>query len=174
MTRNVLFHCLKLQHRSHPIKKRLHLLIEAFSKCNHGDLQLVIAGDADHDTPYSQQLKTEAQKSGIVMTGYVTGEPLNQLWAGARLFVLPSSHEGLPISLLEAMSWHRDVLVSDIAANRLTELQPDDFFKTDSLEDLTNALDRKLAQPSQTRHFPLDRYDWDKIAIATAAVYTKI
>lgn len=155
-------------------EKRLHLLIEAFSKCNHVDLQLVIAGDADHETPYSQQLKTAAQKLGIVMTGYVTGEPLNQLWAGARLFVLPSSHEGLPISLLEAMSWHRDVLVSDIAANRLPELNTEDFFITDSLEALTDALDRKLSQPSQNRHYPLNRYDWDKIAAATATVYAKI
>ena len=155
-------------------EKRLHLLINAFSQCNHGDLRLVIAGDADHDTLYSQQLKAAALKAGVVLPGYVTGEPLNQLWAGARLFVLPSAHEGLPISLLEAMSWHRDVLVSDIDANRLPELSADDYFTTDSLDALTDALTRKLAQSYVTRQYPLECYDWDNIAAATTAVYTQL
>lgn len=155
-------------------EKRLHLLIDAFEKSNHGNTRLVIAGDSDHDTPYSHQLKTAAQKSGVILTGYVTGEPLNQLWAGARLFVLPSAHEGLPISLLEAMSWHRDVLVSDIAANHLPELSTEDFFITDSLDALTDALTRKLAKPFATRQYDLNRYNWDNIAAATVAVYNQL
>ena len=56
--------------------------------------------------------------------------------SNAALFILPSFHEGLPISLLEAMSYDLDVLVSDIPANRLPELTLDDYFKTGSIPDL--------------------------------------
>ncbi|MBR1804684.1 MAG: glycosyltransferase family 4 protein [Muribaculaceae bacterium] len=155
-------------------EKRLHLLIEAFQRLNMPEVQLVIAGDADHDDDYSRQLKQQAQQAGVILTGYVTGEPLRQLWASARLFVLPSVHEGLPISLLEAMSWHRDVLVSDIAACRLPELSPSDFFATDQVEALTAALQRKLATEYRERHYDLTAYDWDRIARDTMHVYEQL
>lgn len=152
-------------------EKRLHLLLEAFTRCEAQGCRLVFAGDADHDDDYSRNLKRQAHEAGAVLTGYVTGEPLRQLWTGARLFVLPSSHEGLPISLLEAMAWQRDVLASDIAANRLPELAADDFFATDSLDALTAALSRKLAQPQQLRHYDLEAYNWSTIAHQTLEVY---
>lgn len=152
-------------------EKRLHLLVEAFAQLQPCDCQLVIAGDADHDDDYSRALKQRARQSGVVLAGYVTGEPLGQLWSGARLFVLPSSHEGLPISLLEAMAWQRDVLVSNIPANTLPELSDDDFFAVDSLDALTHALRRKLAQPYTQRIYSLEAYDWDHIARQTLQVY---
>ena len=155
-------------------EKRLHLLLEAFTRCQAQGCRLVIAGDADHDDAYSQSLKRQAREAGAVLTGYVTGEPLRQLWAGARLFVLPSAHEGLPISLLEAMAWQRDVLASDIAANRLPELSGDDFFTTDSVDQLTAALSRKLALPQQLRHDNLDAYNWPTIARQTLEVYNSL
>ncbi len=152
-------------------EKRLHVLLEAFARCQTRGCRLVIAGDADHDDPYSRALKRQAHQAGAVLTGYVTGEPLRQLWAGARLFVLPSAHEGLPIALLEAMAWQLDVLVSDIAANRLPELAADDFFAADATDGLTAALDRKLAQPRMVRHYDLDAYNWPTIARQTLEVY---
>lgn len=155
-------------------EKRLHLLVEAFRRLNMAGLQLVIAGDADHDDDYSLQLKARAREAGAILTGYATGDDLRQLWAGARLFVLPSSHEGLPISLLEAMSWHRNVLVSDIAANRLPELEEGDFFATDHLDALTAALRRKLTSESRVRTYDLTAYDWNRIAYETQAVYEQL
>ena len=155
-------------------EKRLHLLVEAFKQLAMPDVQLVIAGDADHDDEYSKTLKAQVNEAGAILTGYVTGEPLRQLWSGARLFVLPSSHEGLPISLLEAMSWQRDVLVSDIAANRLPELRDDDFFACDSLDSLVAALHRKLNEGTIERNYDLAAYDWDHIAHATHAVYQSL
>ena len=103
-------------------EKGFHDLIEAFGKSGLASThRLVIAGDADHEDDYSRALKAQAKAAGVVLTGFIKGEPLTQLMAGAELFVLPSYHEGLPISLLEAMSYGLDVVVSDIPANRLPQ-----------------------------------------------------
>ena len=155
-------------------EKRLHLLVEAFARLGDNNFKLVIAGDADHDDDYSRQLKQQAQQAGAVLTGYVQGDPLNQLLHGARLFVLPSSHEGLPIALLEAMSCRRDVLVSDIPANRLPQLDAADFFVTDSPDSLTEALQRKLSVSDPERVYDLSPYDWDNIAQRTLDVYLQL
>ncbi|MDD4361936.1 MAG: glycosyltransferase family 4 protein [Bacteroidales bacterium] len=74
-------------------EKGLHDLIEAYSSLDT-PCRLVIAGDADHETDYSRELKESAEADDrIVLTGYITGEPLNQIYSHARLFVLPSYHE---------------------------------------------------------------------------------
>lgn len=155
-------------------EKNFHLLIEAFSKANLEGIKLVIAGDADHEDEYSENLKKMAQEQGVVLTGFVKGERLRQLLSHARLFVLPSTHEGLPISLLEAMSYGREVLVSDIEANRLPELTKDDFFATGSLKGLREALQRKIKKAYNTRNYNLSNYNWDEIARKTLNVYRKI
>lgn len=70
-------------------EKGLHDLIKAFQKID-GDIQLVLVGDADHESEYSRNLKAMAAKDPhIVLTGYITGEDLNQVYSNARLFVLP-------------------------------------------------------------------------------------
>lgn len=159
-------------------EKGFHDLIEAFSKSRAaGDYKLVIAGDADHADEYSTALKQQAADHGVVMTGFIKGEKLNQLMTNAALFVLPSYHEGLPIALLEAMSYDLDVLTSDIEANMIPELTPADHFPTGDIPALTAALDRKLpAADASTppRHHDLTNYDWDHIARQTAALYESL
>ena len=82
-------------------EKRFDLLIKAFQASHHSGYKLVLAGDADHENDFSRALKAQAKDAGVVLTGFVKGEKLNQLFTNAGLFVLPSTHEGLPISLLE-------------------------------------------------------------------------
>ncbi len=151
-------------------EKNFHLLVEAFSELKPEGWKLVLAGDADHDSSYSESLKRKAREAGAILTGYVKGARLAALLRGAGLFVLPSAHEGLPISLLEAMSAGIDVLVSDIEANQLPELEEGDFFSLSDPGALREALRRKLNSASR-RQYDMRRYDWDSIAARTAEVY---
>lgn len=157
-------------------EKNFHQLIEAFSRCNTSNYQLVIAGDADHEDDYSLSLKKLAKDHNVILTGFIKGEQLNQILTNASLFVLPSSHEGLPISLLEAMSYNIDVLVSDIPANTLNVLQESDFFKVNNINSLTTALENKISNSEYKNHriYDLSDYDWDKIAEQTLEVYKSV
>ena len=149
-------------------------LIEAYGRIDGCGFKLAIAGDADHEDEYSRSLKAMAHDRGVVLTGFIRGERMSQLMSHAALFVLPSSHEGLPISLLEAMSYGRDVLVSDIPANKLPELEPTDFFPCGNVDALRQAIERKLQNVQSARAYDLHNYDWDNIARQTVAVYRKI
>lgn len=150
-------------------EKNFHQLIEAFDVKGY---KLVIAGESDHPDEYSEQLKRQAAAAGVIMPGFVRGEHLNQLMTNAALFVLPSSHEGLPITLLEAMSYGRDVLVSDISANRLDQLAPADFFPVNQVDALRQKLHQKLASPTPHRPYDLTPYNWPAIATQTLPLYS--
>ncbi len=140
----------------------------------------MIAGDADHDSPYSRKLKESAkQDSRIILTGFITGEELNQVFSHAQLFVLPSYHEGLPIALLEAMSYTLPVLVSDIPANKEVALSHERFYKCGDVEELLEkmrVLLKKGLSESDEQDYRLqivEKYNWLKIAEQTVKVYEK-
>ena len=156
-------------------EKGFDYLIDAYSELHPEGYKLVIAGDSDHPTEYSLQLKEKAKEKGIVLTGFVKGKPLEELMTHARLFVLPSYHEGLPISLLEAMSYGKDVLVSDIEANRLPELEETDIFKTGSTSSLKQSIEKKLqGGQNKNREYAMYKYNWQNIAAQTTDVYKTI
>lgn len=152
-------------------EKGFHDLIEAYGKLKHGGFQLVIAGDADHEDDYSMQLKKQAQDAGVILTGFIKGERLNQVMSNAALFALPSYHEGLPIALLEAMSYNLDVVVSNIPSTNLSCLETSDFYKVGDSDELASLIERKLENLATPRQYNLADYDWDKIAPQTVEVY---
>jgi len=147
-------------------------LINAYVKIKH-QTKLVVVGDADHPTKYSEILKNKAKESGVILTGFLKGEKLNQIFSNAKIFVLPSYHEGLPISLLEAMSYNLDILASDIPANLEVGLEKDNYFKVGNINDLSNSLSKKLLQNNTKNYSALlkDIYNWDKIAKKHAQLF---
>lgn len=157
-------------------EKGFDYLIRAFRKTGIGDYKLVLAGDTDYPTDYSDRLKALARENNIILTGFIKGEKLNQLFTFARLFIMSSFEEGLPIALLEAMSYNIDVLVSDIPANLQIALDADDYFKVGDEEDLKLKILRKLSE-SKSRSFDeilSVKFNWDKIATETNNIYTNL
>jgi glycosyltransferase involved in cell wall biosynthesis len=155
-------------------EKNFHRLIRAFSMLDNRDgYKLVLAGDADFDDAYSRELKKTAGENGTVLTGFVKGDRLHQLLTHAAAFVLPSSHEGLPISLLEAMSYNLPVIVSNIPANIEVGLPDDSYFPVESEDMLAQKLKKLIKEKPAKQKYPLDRYHWDNISKQTIEVYEK-
>lgn len=155
-------------------EKGLHDLIAAYRQLQTS-LPLVIVGDADHETPYSRKLKEQAAATpGVIMTGFLSGDALRTVFSQARLFVMPSYHEGLPIALLEAMSYGLPVRVSDIPANLAVKLPDECYIPVGDSTAMAHALQAQLEQQAPTppdySHY-LALYDWQQIARQTAAVY---
>jgi len=157
-------------------EKGFDYLIRAYKRTGLDTIKLVLAGDADYPTDYSDNLKTFATMNGIVLAGFVKGEKLNQLYTFARLFVMPSYSEGLPIALLEAMSYDLDVLASDIPANLQVGLSEDDYFHTGDEESLSSSIIKKLASDKKKcfRDVLFERFNWDNIVKDTNNIYKQV
>lgn len=97
-------------------EKGAHYLLRAFNELST-DLKLVIAGSALYEPQYVSRLKASAGP-GVVFTGFVSEEEMGELFSNAYIYVLPSETEGLPHTLLQALSYGRCVVASDIEANR--------------------------------------------------------
>lgn len=153
-------------------------LITAFRSISQSELKLVIVGDADHEDKYSRNLKEQAcHTPNIILTGFLTGKPLSELYSNAGLFVLPSYYEGLPIALLEAMSCGLSCVVSNIPANREVGLPQERYFKPGDIIGLIEKIKEYAAKPLSAEEKSLQiktiagRYDWDSIARRTLEVY---
>lgn len=156
-------------------EKNLHHLVEAFGKVadKHG-CKLVLAGDTDFEDDYSLGLKKMARENGVVLTGFVKGRKLHSLLTNTRCFVLPSSHEGLPIALLEAMSYGVPVIVSDIPANLEVGLDKDRYFRLGDIGQLTTKLQENINGDCVHVDYYMSKYDWDRIADQVTKIYNEI
>ncbi|WP_199091268.1 glycosyltransferase, partial [Bosea sp. ASV33] len=160
------------------VEEKRHLdLIEAFARLADPELKLVIAGAADHAGAYQRAVEAAAAATpGVVMAGFQRGEALSQLYRHAALFVLPSSHEGMPMVLLEALSYGVPCLASDIDANLAVDLGPGGYFPLGAVDRLAEAMRAKLAAPAPAESAAraaqiLGSFGWDAIVDRTMDVY---
>tara|TARA_B100000780_G_scaffold279107_1_gene255630 strand:- start:6107 stop:7258 length:1152 start_codon:yes stop_codon:yes gene_type:complete len=164
------------------VPEKRHLdLISAFEKANIPDWKLVIVGSSDHPDSYSEQIIAKGTEGrNIITTGFLSGSPLTELFSHAGLFVLPSSHEGLPIAMLEAMSYGLPVIASAIPANLEVDLVCGDFFELGNVEQLESLLKKYTSSelPTNKReeivNSVIQKYNWNAIAGATSDVYHKL
>jgi glycosyltransferase involved in cell wall biosynthesis len=152
------------------------LLIDAYKKVRP-NLKLVIVGGSSHTSKYEKMLQKEASED-ILFLGYQYDECLKALYSNCRLFVFPSTIEGLPLVLLEALSFQRPVLFSDIPENREIADGLGISFKSGSVDDLAEKLKYALsdAEPFDTLLPAIpDRlsrdYNWDRVVEQYAKVY---
>lgn len=155
-------------------EKNLHHLVDAFAMIKPKGCKLVLAGDADFEDDYSRHLKETARKNGVVLTGFVKGRKLHSLLTNARCYVLPSSHEGLPIALLEAMSYHLPVIVSDIPANMEVELTESCYFHVGDINALARKLQKNIDAEYHQERYDLSKYNWNHIADQVCEIYDSL
>jgi glycosyltransferase involved in cell wall biosynthesis len=162
-------------------EKEVHTLVEAFKKIKT-DLKLVIAGDATHTEAYLDKVKALAKNDKrIIFTGPLYGDDKIEAFSNARFFVLPSTIEGMPIVLLEAMSFGLCPLVSDIEEN-LDVIKDYGFsFKVRNVNDLKKKLEYLIKNPNitnkkgkQCKGLVKTEYQWENIAKQTLKVYKEV
>lgn len=162
-------------------EKGAHFLIEAFRSLQT-DMKLVIAGDAAHAEKYKAFLKEKTKGDNrIIFPGFVTGQPLEELFSNAYLFCLPSTLEGLPIALLEAMSYGNCCVASDIPEN-LEAIEDYGYtFRNRDTDDLRKVLDDLIKHPEKVeqkkeaaREYVLKNYSWDTITDQMEELYFSI
>lgn len=156
-------------------------LMKAFQEAAIPDWRLVIVGRADHQDKYSDAIETKARENpGVVLTGFLSGQSLADIYSHAGLFVLPSYHEGLAIVLLEALSYGLSCLVSDVPANREIGLEDNRYFEPGAIKELSEKIREYVVRPltpeqkDQQIDLICKKYSWAAIADKTLAVYRQV
>ena len=128
-------------------EKGIRYLVEAFKNVKT-DKKLVIAGGSSDTDSFMEELKELAKgEDRILFTGFVQGAMLDELYSNAYIYTLPSDLEGMPLSLLEAMSYGNCCLVSDIP--ECAEVVEDKalIFKKSDVENLREKLQDACDHP---------------------------
>lgn len=161
-------------------EKGIRYLIEAFKQVKT-DKKLVIAGGSSDTDFFERELKDLAKNDErIIFTGFVQGSLLDELYSNAYIYTLPSDLEGMPLSLLEAMSYGNCCLVSDIP--ECTEVVEDKaliFKKSDvsdlweKLQDVCNHPENVMELKKEAADFICKKYDWDDVVEKTRELYRR-
>lgn len=159
-------------------EKGLHYLVKAFKKVQT-DKRLVIAGGSSDSEEYVRKLKILVENDDrILFTGFVSGRILEELYSNAYLYVLPSDLEGMPLSLLEAMSYGNCCLTSDIPECREVVGDKAILFKKGSTENLRRKMQLLCDDEKQVKEYKenaseyiCERYNWDDVVKKTLELY---
>ncbi|WP_418452867.1 glycosyltransferase family 4 protein [Candidatus Ventrimonas sp.] len=161
-------------------EKGIRYLVEAFKNVKT-DKKLVIAGGSSDTDSFMEELKELAKGDDrILFTGFVQGAMLDELYSNAYLYTLPSDLEGMPLSLLEVMSYGNCCLVSDIP--ECAEVVEDKalIFKKSNIEDLQKKLQDACDCSENVQEFKknaadfiCEKYNWDEVVKETMKLYEK-
>ena len=159
-------------------EKGLHYLVEAW-KGIKTNKKLVIAGGSSDTNDFLYELKNFAGED-VIFTGFQQGKVLEELYSNAYIYTLPSDLEGMPLSLLEAMSYGNCCLVSDIPeCSEVIEDKGITFAKGDT-DELLKALQELLDNPNKVQlykdgatEFICQKYNWDEVVEKTLELYRK-
>lgn len=159
-------------------EKGITYLVEAFRNVKT-DKKLVIAGGSSDTDVFMKGLKELAKDDDrIIFTGFVQDQMLEELYSNAYVYTLPSDLEGMPLSLLEAMSYGNCCLTSDIA--ECAEVVEDKalLFKKSNVADLREKLQFACDYPEEVKKlkdgaadFICQKYNWDDVVEQTLKLY---
>ena len=159
-------------------EKGLRYLIKAFKQVDT-EKKLVIAGGSSDTDEFTKELKELARDdSRIIFTGFVQGKELDELYSNAYVYTLPSDLEGMPLSLLEAMSYGNCCLVSDIDECASVVEDKAFVFKKSDVADLQSKLQKACDDKEQVQKYKdeaadyiCQKYNWDDVVEKTLNLY---
>ena len=159
-------------------EKGLRYLIKAFKQVDT-EKKLVIAGGSSDTDGFTKELKELARDdSRIIFTGFVQGKELDELYSNAYVYTLPSDLEGMPLSLLEAMSYGNCCLVSDIDECAPAVEDKAFVFKKSDVADLQSKLQKACDDKEQVQKYKdeaadyiCQKYNWDDVVEKTLNLY---
>ena len=161
-------------------EKGITYLIEAFKNVKT-EKKLVIAGGSSDTDVFMKELKELAKDNDrIIFTGFVQGQLLEELYSNAYLYTLPSDLEGMPLSLLEAMSYGNCCLTSDIAECAEVVENKALLFKKSNVGSLREKLQFVCDNPEEVSmlkdgaaDFICHKYNWDDVVEQTLKLYQR-
>ena len=159
-------------------EKGVAYLIDAFKNVRT-DKKLVIAGGSSDTAAFAQELKDRAEEDArILFTGFVQGRMLEELYSNAYVYVLPSDLEGMPLSLLEAMSYGNCCVTSDIEECAAVMEEYGATFPKGDVSALVETLQRLCDEPQlvdaykqQAADYITGKYSWDDVTEKTLELY---
>jgi glycosyltransferase involved in cell wall biosynthesis len=159
-------------------EKGLQYLVEAW-KGIRSDKKLVIVGGSSDTWEFMDELKKESGDE-VLFTGFQQGRILAELYSNAYIYTLPSDLEGMPLSLLEAMSYGNCCLVSNIDECREVVEDKAVLFTKGNVDELRKALQVLLDDPEKVRGYKSSaaeyitkKYNWDDVVGRTLEIYSK-
>ena len=147
-----------------------------------GDMKLAIVGGGSFTDSYVEELKEASiGDDSIVLTGEQTSETLHALFTNAYAAIHPSRLEGLPIAILEEMSYGKCVLASDIPEHMEIIRDHGLAFKAGDIDDLAKNIIMVAEAPELAAHvgsesavFVKNNFSWNEIADRTEMLYRQI
>ena len=161
-------------------EKGITYLIDAFREV-HTDKKLVIAGGGSDTADFAEELKARAAEDDrVLFTGFVQGRLLEELYSNAYVYVLPSDLEGMPLSLLEAMSFGNCCVTSDIEECASVTEDHGLTFPKGNVEALGILLQHLCDDPELVKQYQdgamayiTAKYSWDDVVKQTLELYHK-
>lgn len=159
-------------------EKGLERLIEAYKNIQTAQ-KLVIAGGSSDTAEFEAKLKAAAADNpDIIFTGFVQGRLLEELFSNAYFYVLPSDVEGMPLSLLEAMSYGNCCLTSDIPECASVIGEYGCVFSRSIPDNLKDKMQNLCDNPETVNKFKQNsaayicgKYNWNDVVLRTLELY---
>jgi glycosyltransferase involved in cell wall biosynthesis len=163
-------------------EKAPETLIKAFKQVETNKKLLIVGGSAGNPEYVKQLKELASDDKRIIFTYYIYGDELKELYSNAFAYISSSRLEGLPLTILEAMSFSLPVILSNIPPHMEIINQGYDVgtsFEVDNIESCKKSIERILNLPHEqiqemkisSKKLVKDIFDWEKVGIQTIDIF---